>query len=103
MTAGVELLTLDPQTGEPIQGQIFPLPARPVQYLESVLEDWVSGVDPPEPEIHAAYPCRFFRLDEHRQPMPETVVTFLVPSEMLVRGMPTEAAMRAVSKRMGWT
>lgn len=61
---------------------------------------WVS---PDSEEQRLAYPCKFFRRDDHGQPMPETLVEFLVPDYLMDGPNPSRRALLLVEERMGWT
>jgi hypothetical protein len=88
----IELLTADVD-GHAIQGPQYPEDRGGAIY-------WIGENDPDSRRL--AYRHKFFRYDEHRQPMPETLVEFYVPDFMLESGFPGRLALRLVAERMGW-
>lgn len=90
----IELLTMD-DDGNPIEGPRFPRDLGVAEYL-----DVEAGAE--DHDVKLAYPHKFFRYDENRQPMPETLVEFLVPEHLLENLRPTHSTLALVARRMGW-
>lgn len=88
----IELLTSD-EHGEPVEGMRFPRDLGVAKYL-----------DPGDAlvDTRLAYLHRFFRIDENRQPMPDTLVEFYVPDYFTQNGQPNRSALRLVARKMGW-
>jgi len=87
----IELLTMDDE-GRAVEGMKVPEDRAPAIIYES------RDVD----DRRRAYVHKFFRYDGNGQPIPDTLVRFLVPDYMLADGFPTPLACRLVAERMGW-
>jgi hypothetical protein len=91
----IEFLTV--VDGQAIEGPKYPRDLGPVVYLdEEIADDTLADAR------FVAYPHKFYRRDRFGRPLPETLVEFLVPAELLVDGFPSDRALRAVAERMGW-
>lgn len=93
MTDRIELLTLD-ENGHAVEGPLYPRDRGVIKYMD---EDYKS-----DPRTRLAYPHKFFRYDDHGQPIRETLVEFLVPGWMCDGARPGYVALAAVGERMGW-
>lgn len=94
MTDYIELLTIDPETEEPVEGPKIPVDrGATIQYLP---ED--ADVD----QTRLAYRHKFFRYDEHGQPDPDSLVEFFVPGWLCDGANPSRLCLRLIEQRMGW-
>lgn len=87
----IELLTTD-DDGNVVEGPKFSADLGAIQYLDHGGEQ--TGL---------AYPHKFFKRGEHGTPLPETLVTFLVPDYLCDGSSPSRRALELVAERMGWS